>query len=34
MAAGQVRLSDAAAALAQRPDLGDIFLGQAGGTEP
>jgi ABC-type branched-subunit amino acid transport system ATPase component len=33
MAAGQVRLSDAAAALAQRPDLGDIFLGQAVGTE-
>ena len=31
MAAGQVRLSDAAAALAQRPDLGDIFLGQAAG---
>ena len=31
MAAGQVRLSDAAAALAQRPDLGDIFLGQAVG---
>jgi len=29
MAAGQVRLSDAAAALAQRPDLGDIFLGLA-----
>jgi ABC-type branched-subunit amino acid transport system ATPase component len=27
MAAGQVRLSDSAAALAQRPDLGDIFLG-------
>jgi ABC-type branched-subunit amino acid transport system ATPase component len=33
MAAGQVRLSDAAAALAERPDLGDIFLGQAVGTE-
>src|SRR5215475_9287739 len=31
MAAGRVRLSDAAAALAQRRDLGDIFLGQAVG---
>jgi ABC-type branched-subunit amino acid transport system ATPase component len=33
MAAGRVRLSDAAAALAQRPDLGDIFLGLTVGTE-
>jgi ABC-type branched-subunit amino acid transport system ATPase component len=33
MAGGQVRLSDAAAALAERPDLGDIFLGQAVGPE-
>ena len=29
MAAGQVRLSEHAPALAQRPDLGDIFLGLA-----
>ncbi len=29
MAAGRVRLADAASAVAQRPDLGDIFLGQA-----
>jgi ABC-type branched-subunit amino acid transport system ATPase component len=33
MAGGQVRLSEAAATLAQRPDLGDIFLGLAVGTE-
>jgi len=33
MAAGRVRLSDPAAALARRPDLGDIFLGLAAGTE-
>jgi ABC-type branched-subunit amino acid transport system ATPase component len=33
MAAGRVRLSDAAAALAQRPDLRDIFLGLTVGTE-
>jgi ABC-type branched-subunit amino acid transport system ATPase component len=33
MAAGRVRLSDAAAALARRPDLGDIFLGLATGAE-
>jgi ABC-type branched-subunit amino acid transport system ATPase component len=32
MAAGRVRLSDTAAALAQRPDLGDIFLGLTTGT--
>lgn len=33
MAGGQVRLSEAAATLAQRPDLGDIFLGLAAGTD-
>jgi ABC-type branched-subunit amino acid transport system ATPase component len=33
MAAGRVRLSDTAAALARRPDLGDIFLGLAAGAE-
>ena len=32
MAAGQVRLSEHAPALAQRPDLGDIFLGLTTGS--
>jgi ABC-type branched-subunit amino acid transport system ATPase component len=32
MAAGRVRLSDAAAVLARRPDLGDVFLGLATGA--